>query len=111
MNIRFAVPRTFAGRVTAALLVVVGVVVVVFFFAAILVIAAAGVVVWFLRSLLSGPKPPRPIKPDEVSAEYEVLNDTAQGPHVTGQHLLSGSPDEKSPETERGSARDQATDR
>ena len=63
-------------------------VVVVFFFAAILVIAAAGALVWLLRSLLSGPKTPRPIKPNEVSAEYEVLSDTAQGPHVTGQRLF-----------------------
>lgn len=102
MNIRFAMPRTFAGRVTATLLVLVGVVVVVFFFAAILVIAAAGALVWLLRSLLSGPKTPRPIKPNEVSAEYEVLSDTAGTPDVTDQRLIPGSTDPESPESRRG---------
>ena len=101
MNIRIAMPRTFAGRVTAALLVVVGVVVVVFFFAAILIIAAAGALVWFLRSLLSGPRTPRVIKPDEVTAEYEVLNDDARAPAGTGDRLLPGSPDHESPAGER----------
>ena len=101
MKIQFAMPRTAGGRVLGTLLVIAGVVVVVLFFAAVLVVVAAGALIWFLRSVLTGAKTHRAIKPDEVSAEYEILQDDVQAQN--GERLLPGSPAHEPPVGERGS--------
>jgi hypothetical protein len=93
-------PRTLGGRAIATLLVIVGVVVVVFFFAAVLVVAAVGALVWFLRSLLTGAKTRRAIKPDEVSAKYEVVENDGQTQDGRGERLLSGPPAPEPPASE-----------
>ena len=103
MNIRFTMPRTSGGRLLATCLIVVGIVVALFFFAAILIVAAAGALVWFIRSFLSRPNKPRSIRPEEVSAEYEILQDDAEVPNGAGDRLLPGSPESESPASEHGS--------
>jgi len=88
VKIQLAVPHTVVGRLIATLLVILGVAVIAFFFAAILVVAAVAVVVWVLRSAITGKRTQTNIKSDEETTEYEVLDEDVQSKSVREDHLL-----------------------
>jgi hypothetical protein len=103
MKIQLAVPHTLVGRLIATILVILGVAVVAFFFAAILIVAAVGVVVWVLRSALTGKRTQTKIRADAETTEYEVLDQDVPSKNVGGDRLLPGTPTSVSPSREDGS--------
>ena len=92
MKIQLAVPHTMIGRLIATILVILGVAVVAFFFAAILIVAVIAVVVWVLRSAITGRRTQTKIKSDEETTEYEVLEEDVQSKNEGEDRLLPGAP-------------------
>ena len=103
MKIQLSVPHTLVGRLIATILVILGVAVVAFFFAAILVVVAVGVVVWVLRSALTGKRTQPKIGGEEETTDYEVLEEDVPSKNVGGERLLPGTPASDPPLREDGS--------
>jgi hypothetical protein len=87
-RINVTMPQTMLGRVIAAVLTVVAVVLGVFFFTAVVIVVAIIIASFLIRSAFAGKTNRTRIKPDEVTAEYEVLDDEEQSEEETGQRLL-----------------------